>query len=346
MIEYQQQIKKLVNEASQLDRCLSKVNLLESAIQIADFNGDIKQGFWLRTELIDAAIFSGYVEKTLVAFPWCLAKYDEDPQKFPEFQLLWKYKWICEELPKFPQVSREQMQATLIDFADRYQRSGKSLRPFFQLKTIAAIIMNDRSEAIEYERKWMETERDYYNDCRACELDWKIKFLIYIGDYDRALTEAAPIVQGTLRCAEIPHHTLAALLLPLLKLGRIDEAMEYHRKGYQMVAKNRDFLISVSEHLLFLVATNNLAKAVGLLEKHLQWALEPVEPRSQFYFYRASYFLVKSLQDGSESTVKLILPRSFPLYSQDGCYDISLLVNWFIEGTPYLRLQPASGLIG
>lgn len=339
MIEYQQQIKKLVNEASQLGRCLSKVNLLESAIQIADFNGDIKQGFWLRTELIDAAIFSGYVEKTLVAFPWCLAKYDEDPQKFPEFQLLWKYKWICEELPKFPQVSREQMQATLIDFADRYQRSGKSLRPFFQLKTIAAIIMNDRSEAIEYERKWMETERDYYNDCRACELDWKIKFLIYIGDYDRALTEAAPIVQGTLRCAEIPHHTLAALLLPLLKLGRIDEAMEYHRKGYQMVAKNRDFLISVSEHLLFLVATNNLAKAVGLLEKHLQWALEPVEPRSQFYFYRASYFLVKSLQDGSESTVKLILPRSFPLYSQDGCYDISLLVNWFSQAAQDLATR-------
>jgi hypothetical protein len=332
MIEYQQQIRKLVDEANRLEHCLTQVNLLESAIQIADFHGDIEQGFWLRMELIEAATFSGYVEKSLVAFPWCLAKSDEDPQKFPESQLFWRYKWICENLPNFPQVTREQIQATLMDFSDRYQRSSRNLRPVFQLKTIAAVLMNDRSEAIEYERKLSETERDYsYSDCRACELGWKIKFLIYIGDYEQALTAAAPIIQGTLRCAEIPHHTLAALLLPLLKLGRIDEAIEYHRKGYPMVAKNRDFLMSVSEHLYFLVATNDLVKAIGLLEKHLQWALEPVDPWSQFYFYRASYFLIKSLQNGSENTVKLILPRSFPLYSPDGCYDISLLINWFSQ---------------
>jgi hypothetical protein len=340
MTEYQQQIRKLVNEANQLEHCPTQVNLLESAVQIADFHGDIEQGFRLRTALISAATFSGYGEKALVAFSWCLAKYDEDPQKFPEFQLFWRYKWICEGLSKFPQVPREQIQATLMDFADRYQRSGRSLRPFFQLKTIAAIIMNDHAEAIEYEQKWRETERDYsYSDCPACELDWKIKFLIYIGDYNRSLTEAKPIVQGNMHCAEIPHHTLAALLLPLLKLGRIDEAMEYHRKGYPMVAKNRDFLLSVSEHLLFLVVTNDLAKAIGLLEKHLHWALEPVEPWSQFYFYRASYFLLKSLQEGSENTVKLILPRSFSLYAPDGCYDISLLVNWFSQAAQDLATR-------
>jgi hypothetical protein len=334
MTEYQQQIRKLVHEANRLGHCPTQVNLMESAIQIADSHGDMEEGFWLRTELISAATFAGYGEKALVAFSWCLAKYDQDPQKFPEFQLLWTYKWICEGLPKFPQVSREQIQATLMDFADRYQRSGNSLRPFFQLKTIATVLMNDYSEAIEYERKWRETERDRsYSDCRACELDWEIKFLIYIGDHEQALTKAAPIVQGSLSCAEIPHHTLAALLLPLLKLGRIDDAMEYHHKGYPMVAKNRDFLLSVGEHLFFLVATNNLVKAIGLLEKHLHWALEPVDPYSQFYFYRASYFLIKSLQDQNESTVQLILPQSFPLYSQDGCYDIYLLVNWFSQAT-------------
>ena len=339
MTEYQQQINELVREANRLDHCLTQVNLLESAIQIADFHSDIEQGFWLRTELISAATFSGYVEKSLVAFPWCLAICDRDPQHFSELDLFWSYKWVCENLPRFPQVSREQIQATLMDFADRYQRSGRSLRPLFQLKTIAAILMNDRAEAIESDRKWREAERDSYSDCRACELNWQINFAIYIGEYDRALTEAAPIIKGSLSCAEIPHHTLAALLIPLLKLGRIDEAMKYHLKGYPMVAKNRDFLLSASEHLCFLVATNNLVKAIGLLEKHLHWALEPVDPLSQFYFYRASYFLVKSLQDGSESNFRLVLPRSFPLYAQDGCYDISLLVNWFSQAAQDLAAK-------
>jgi hypothetical protein len=340
MIEYQQQIRELVDEANQLGHCSTQVNLLESAIQIADAHGDIEKGFWLRTELISSATFSGYGEKALVAFSWCLAKYDQDPQKFPESQLLWRYKWICESLPMFPQVSKEQIQATLMDFADRYQSAGRSLRPFFQLKTISAVLMNDHSEATEYERKWRETARDKsYSDCRACELDWEIKFLIYGGDYEQALTAAAPIVQGTLSCSEIPHHTLAALLHPLLKLGRVEEAIEYHRKGYPLVAKNRDFLLSVGEHLCFLVATNNLVKAIGLLEKHLHWALEPVNPLSQFCFYRASYFLIKSLQDQNESTVQLLLPRSFPLHSQNGFYDISLLVNWFSQATQDLATR-------
>ena len=50
-------------------------------------------------------------------------------------------------------------------------------------------------------------------------------------------------------------------------------------------------------------------------------------------------FLSNHLQDGSESTVKLILPRSFPLYSQDGCYDISLLVNWFSQAAQDLATR-------
>jgi hypothetical protein len=104
MTEYQQQIKKMVAEANRLGNCSTKVNLLESAIQIADSHGDITEGFSLRTELISAATFSGYGEKALVAFSWCLAKYDQDPQKFPEFQLFWRLNGFvkgCQDFLKF-----------------------------------------------------------------------------------------------------------------------------------------------------------------------------------------------------------------------------------------------------
>jgi hypothetical protein len=339
-MDYQQQIAELLDEVEQLGHGSTKVHLLQRAIQIADLHNDIAEGFELRIELIDAATFAGYVEKSLVAFPWCLAQYDRDPQNFSEHEIFWRYKWVCEGLPRFPQVAKEQIQATLMDFADRYRRSGRSLRPYWQLKTIAAILMGDRPAAIESEQKWQETELDSsYSDCKACELDWKVNFLIYVEEYERALIEAVPIVQGRLHCSEIPHHTLATLLMPLLKLDRIDEAREFHRKGYQLATKNPDFLKSVGEHLYFLVATGDLMKAVGLLEKHLQWALAPVDPWSQLYFYQASYLLLKSLQENNESTIKLRLPRSFPSYPQDGSYDLSLLVDWFGKSTQELATR-------
>ncbi|MEM7553590.1 MAG: hypothetical protein AAF378_05735, partial [Cyanobacteria bacterium P01_A01_bin.84] len=339
LLAAKQEIDKLVKQAKSLKDSPTKVNLLESAIQIADACGDIEEGFWIRKSLIEAATFSGCVEKALIAFPWCLAKCEQEPDKFSEKSLLWEYKWICEHLPNFPQISREQIQNTLSDFAQRYQKWGSSMRPFFRIQCMSAVKMNDTLKAKAYYQKWQETPKDRYTACRACELDDKLDYIIYIGEYEKAIVEATPILQGKLSCTEVPQFTLAKLLLPLVKLERIHEAVKYHRKNVRMISQNRDFLQQIGEHLTFLVITNNLIKAVELLEKHLIWALESLEPYMQFYFYQSVIFLTQVLLDRGETNIKLRLPNTFPLYSENGEYSTIALNQWFTQVTEDIALK-------
>ncbi len=75
-----------------------------------------------------------------------------------------------------------------------------------------------------------------------------------------------------MRCAEIPHLTFGRVLLPLLRAG-LCEAMAYHQRGYRMVATNPAFMVVFARHIVFLCLTDNLAKALKLVERHLPDAL-------------------------------------------------------------------------
>ncbi|KPA27209.1 Uncharacterized protein AMR48_2051 [Leptospira interrogans] len=84
----------------------SKCPLLEEIIRLADLRKNKELGFEARLVLVEAGIFSGAIDKALVSFSWCLSQVDQNPEQFNEEDLLWKYKWIVENLPVFPKSKR------------------------------------------------------------------------------------------------------------------------------------------------------------------------------------------------------------------------------------------------
>src|SRR5262249_61142281 len=131
---YQAQINDLLYEAAVLPHGASKVALLEEAVRLADSHGDIGLGFDVRKDLVNACNFSGFPEKTLVAFSWRLAQVDRSPEEFDENDLLWEYKWIATLLPQYPQITRTQILEMLDDLKRRYLHAGSSLRPVYSLE--------------------------------------------------------------------------------------------------------------------------------------------------------------------------------------------------------------------
>src|SRR5215475_2021284 len=106
-------VDELLMRASAAGNTPEGVELAEAAVREADASENIEGGYNARNQLIRHAVFSGFYEKALVAFSWCLAKADERPEQFGGYQLLWHYKWIIEELIHFPKISREQMDASI-----------------------------------------------------------------------------------------------------------------------------------------------------------------------------------------------------------------------------------------
>jgi len=323
------QIEELHEQAMRLEDGLTKLALLEECVRIADTHHDVVIGDSIRGDLIKTATFAGAPEKALVAFSWRLAQCDRDPEHFDESDLLWEYKWIAGSLGGFPQISRQQIEQMLDDMTQRYQRSGASLRPIHKLRCTLAQDMCDRKTARTFFTRWKRTPRAWPTDCIACDQNSMVRFTVAIGKDDEAIELAAPILERDMACAEIPHATLSHLLLPLLRLEREREAMAMHHRGYRMISGNRKFLPEAAEHVVFLVLTENLSKAVKLLEKHLDWAVTATDLKSRFEFYNAVRFLLDQLAAAGREKLRLKLPPHFAAYEESGEYQVATLREWF-----------------
>lgn len=327
--DYVDQAIELRNQAEALDNGPAKMELLEETVRLSDAHRDDELGFWLRKSLVQAATFGGYPEKALVAFSWRLAHSDKKSSRYPLKDLLWEYKWIADSLGSFPQISRKQIDDMLQDMEKRFRKCDASLRPLHKLRCILAMDMCEKDEARKHHAEWQKTPRAWPSDCIACDQNHMVRFQVRYGEDDKAIELAGPILQGTMSCAEIPHATLAVVLLPLFRLGRTTEAVPLHLRGYRMISSNRKFLPEIADHLIFLTLTDNLARAVPLLEKHLPWALEATDLKARFEYYGAVRFLLEQLATTGRDKLPLRLPRSFPGYQENGEYATSELRAWF-----------------
>jgi tetratricopeptide (TPR) repeat protein len=315
-------IFELLDEIYDMPNGERQIALAEEAVQLADSIDDLDLQVRARFELISAAIFGGEGEKAIVAFSWCLKKYDENSENFDTYTLFWQYKWILGHLPSFPNVSRAQIDSIFGDATRRFQQEGLSLRPIYSQLVGLEMNSGNREKAAEYYQKWLLEPRDYNADCLACETNSQVKYLIFEKRDEEALKVAEPILKGEQTCGEIPHATFGHLLLPLYRLDQIELASELFTKGYRLVSANKEFLPQIAEQLEFLVKIGKTERALSLFEKHLIWGLDIKELEAKFKFYKAAIPLFETIQ---EETVKLNLPNTFQGFVADGVYQTKKL---------------------
>lgn len=150
----------------------------------------------------------------------------------------------------------------------RYRIAGYSERPVREAELWLADAMGDDARARRAFERWLAAERDDMSDCRACELNGQGEFEALHGDDGRALEIWAPVLVGQKTCAEEPHRVLAASLLPLLRLGRTEEARSHHVRGYRMARGNESLLPSVAKHIEFCALTGNEPRGLEILAEH------------------------------------------------------------------------------
>ena len=316
------EILDLLDDASIMPEGPAKVGVIEQAVRLADALNDLDTCYMARADLIDACTFGGYPEKALVAFAWCQAQFDKEPERFEAYPLLWRHKWIIDKLGNFPQFSKKQIFEMLDDMTRRYRDFGAGNRPELKLRCSLAYAMGDKSETRRYMQEWQKHNRDDLTDCEACEADFQVELCNFFGDWENAAKAGDVVLKTPLTCMHVPHITYAKLLRPLFFLGRHQEAMKHHRKGYPMIAENPAFLYGAGNTLEFLVLTDNLGKATKVFESHLTWATDSKDMWMRFHFYLAALLLLNTLLDREKDSISLSLPKTCPFYQADGTYDL------------------------
>lgn len=325
----QEQLEELMDQAEDLPASPTKVAILEQAVNLSDSLGDLEQSYAIRQDLIEAAVFGGVDDRALVAFAWCIAQSDKDPERFPESDLLWSFKWILGTISSFPGVSLQRIHQMEDDYQDRLKRCGHGLGAVYKLKMLNASSTGHFERRDKYEALWRKAPSDDMDDCEACELDSQVKYLNSKGEYKAALKAAKPILSGKLRCSTVPERTYSEVIFAELALGNLDKAQEAFEKGYRQVAGDPDYISTICWHLGYLIRAQDFSKGTRLIERHLPWVCRTSNFEQRMWFFSHTGDFFERLASQKPRAKRFRIPETLAIHNAEELYEPATLAHWF-----------------
>jgi hypothetical protein len=321
-------VAEVLRRALALDDGPAKVELLEEAVRLADHLQDVTAAFEARLRLMEAALVCGSADILLVAYSWCLAQAEREPERFGLYQVLWRYRWAIVYLPTFPAIPRAKIEDAIADMTRRYQSAGASLRPVHLLRWKVAMKLGDGKMAAAARRAWSRCRRDWLTDDEQTELVTQIDYHLFRRRWDEATRMANEYVNRSMPEPAYLDSVLSWMPVPLFRLGRLDHAMAVHDRGYRLTTRNAALVTQAGRHIQFLALTHNFQRAVRLVERYLPYCALS-DPEDKVEFYPALLTLLRILQRAGKESVRLRLTAACPGYQATGQYDPAMLADVF-----------------
>lgn len=312
-------LEELLGAAEQLAEGPAKVAALQEAVRMADHLRDVELGFNTRLKLMEAALTSGFAEVLMVAYAWCLATAEREPERFRLQQILFRYRWAVIYLPTYPTIKRSRIEEAIADMTKRYQRAGYSLRSVHLLRWKVAMKLGDLKMASEARRAWSRSRVDCMSDDDWTELVTEIDYRLMREQWTKAVQAAAGYIDGSLKQPGYLDSVLSWMPTVLLRLGRDEEAMAVHQRGYRLTIKNAALVTQAARHIEFLSLTGNFPRASRLIERYLPYCVKS-DPEDQSELYPAIVLYSRMLLQLGQETVRLRLTEDVPGFKPTGKY--------------------------
>ncbi|MFJ2260535.1 tetratricopeptide repeat protein [Streptomyces sp. NPDC087844] len=226
-------------------------------------------------------------DRMFVPFARLLRMWDERPEDFDEYEihsLHWVFKWVSSGMLGQPHIPLASIEKWLGEMEHRYRLAGHSERAVRAAEFTVAREVGDLARAERAYAAWLAADRDRMADCHACELHDQGGWRAERGADAEALELWRPVLEGEYTCAHEPHAVLASSLLPLLRLGRTDEARAHHLRGLRLVRPMESMRGAYADHVEFCVLSGNEARALELLAERPSYFTDSGEPRSRMDF--------------------------------------------------------------
>ncbi|MEU3982176.1 tetratricopeptide repeat protein [Streptomyces sp. NPDC026672] len=242
--------------------------------------------------------YSSEKDRMFVPFARLLRMWDERPEDFDEYEahsLHWVFKWMSAGMLDQPHVPLASVEKWLGEMEHRYRLAGHSERAVRSAEFGVAAHIGDRARAERAYTAWLAADRDRMADCHACELHGQGSWQVERGRDAEALELWRPVLEGEYTCAHEPHTVLASSLLPLLRLGRAEEARANHLRGFRLVRPMESMRSAYADHVEFCALTGNEARGLELLAERPAYLTDAGQPRSRLDFLAVVALLAERL---------------------------------------------------
>ncbi|MFJ8348265.1 tetratricopeptide repeat protein [Streptomyces sp. NPDC094153] len=242
--------------------------------------------------------YSSEKDKMFVPFARLLRMWDDRPEDFDEYEihsLHWVFKWMSAGMLGQPHIPLAAIEKWLGEMEHRYRLAGHSERAVRGAEFSVARHIGDLARAERAYAAWLAADRDSMADCHACELHDQGRWLAECGRDAEAVELWRPVLEGEFSCAHEPHGVLASSLLPLLRLGRLDEARAHHLRGLRLVRPMESMRGAYADHVAFCALTGNEARALELLAERPAYFTDDGNPLSRLDFLAVTALLMERL---------------------------------------------------
>ncbi|MFH8662679.1 tetratricopeptide repeat protein [Streptomyces afghaniensis] len=242
--------------------------------------------------------YSSEKGKMFVPFARLLRMWDERPEDFDEYEthsLHWVFKWVSSGMLDQPHIPLASIEKWLGEMEHRYRLAGHSERAVRSSEHSVAAHVGDLARAERAYAAWLAADRDAMADCHACELHGQGWWQAERGRDAQALELWRPVLEGEYTCAHEPHTALASSLVPLLRLGRLDEARANHLRGFRLVRAMESMRGAYAEHVEFCALTGNEARGLELLAERPAYFTDEGQPQSKLEFMSVVALLMDRL---------------------------------------------------
>ncbi|MFI5978549.1 tetratricopeptide repeat protein [Streptomyces sp. NPDC051452] len=242
--------------------------------------------------------YSSEKDRMFVPFARLLRLWDERPEDFDAYEthtLHWVFKWMSAGMLDQPHIPLASIEKWLGEMEHRYRLAGHSERAVRGAEFGVAAHIGDLERAERAYAAWLAADRDRMADCHACELHGQGSWQVSRGRDAQALELWAPVLDGEYSCAHEPHTVLASSLLPLLRLGRLEEARAHHLRGFRLVRPMESMRGAYADHVEFCALTGNEARGLELLAERPAYFTDTGHPRSRLDFMAAVALLMDRL---------------------------------------------------
>ncbi|MFJ8468456.1 tetratricopeptide repeat protein [Streptomyces swartbergensis] len=242
--------------------------------------------------------YSSEKGKMFVPFARLLRMWDERPENFDEYEthsLHWVFKWVSSGMLDQPHIPLASIEKWLGEMEHRYRLAGYSERAVRSAEHSVAAHVGDLPRAERAYAAWLAADRDGMADCHACELHGQGWWQAERGRDAQALELWRPVLEGEYACAHEPHAALASSLVPLLRLGRPDEARANHLRGLRLVRAMESMRGAYAEHVEFCALTGNEARGLELLAERPAYFTDDGQPQSRLEYMSVVALLMDRL---------------------------------------------------
>ncbi|MFG2899731.1 hypothetical protein ACGFZH_21940 [Streptomyces zaomyceticus] len=255
-------------------------------------------------ELMSAYEFTGEHRKSPVAFARLLKLWDTAPESFSQWeahQVFWRFKWVTTSLLQVPEMPLASIRSWIEQMRSRYEAAGHGMQPVAAMRYhVASHTGTGVADAYDL---WATRSRTELSDCEACETRHFALHQVAAGDDAEALDTWRLVLAGVESCSEEPQVSQARALLPLLRLGRVDEARSHHLTGYRRVRGNNGTQEEVGLHLEFCALSRNEGRGLEILAENRPLFEATGAPLAQMEFLTGvEVLLARLVEEGHADT--------------------------------------------